>query len=245
MKKLYFLIITLLLLQSIRAQKGKTAASNVYSSEVVIDKQYGVNMYKPLNMMLGGDTVRNDARGYATNGYVHDFYSTGQLLHKGFYVEGQLKVYKNYFPNGQVERNFRMVDLKKSKMVIFYDDGSTKSNIVYVNSEALIWQDFYPNGLPEFIEEYDKSFQYYLHKANYFENGTPENELILNNKKKLLYTQTYYYENGNMKEQGKMKYNTNEYDYEKIGTWLLFDKSGKPTKSIKYASGKVVSEKDL
>ena len=106
--------------------------------------------------MLGGDTVRNDQDGYAANGYLEDFYTTGQLLHKGFYVDGQLKVYKNYYPNGKVERNFRMVDLKKSKMDIFYKDGTPKSKIVYVGSEALKWEDYYPNGTLEFIEVYDK-----------------------------------------------------------------------------------------
>jgi len=248
MKKIYFLIISILIFQSYQAQgnmKGKSAASKVYSADAVIDRQYGINMYQPLNMMLGGDTVRNDANGYAANGYIQDFYSTGQLLHKGFYVDGLLKVYKNYYPNGEVERSFRMVDLKKSKMTIFYDDGSIKSNIVYVHSEALKWEDFYPNGLPEFIEEYDKNFQYYLHKASYYENGTIENELILIHKKKLLFTQIYFYENGNPKEQGEMRYNKAEFDYEKIGTWMLFDKNGKPTKSQKYAVGQVVSEKTL
>jgi hypothetical protein len=247
MKKIYFLIITVLLFISSQAQdqKGRSAASKDYSADAVIHKQYGVNFYQPLNMMLGGDTVRNDANGYAANGYIQDFYTTGQLLHKGFYVDGLLKVYKNYFPNGQVERNFRMVDLKKSKMTIYYKEGSIKSNIVYVHSEALIWEDFYPNGLLEFVEEYDKDFQYYMHKANYYEDGSPENELVLLNKKKLLYTQIYYYSNGKIKEQGEMRYNKAEFDYEKIGTWMFYNESGKATKSQKYASGQVVNEKNL
>lgn len=248
MKKLFLLIFAILLIQSYQSQnnlKDKKLYHDTYSSDVVIDKQYGIIMYQPLNMMLGGDTVRNDENGYAANGYLQDFYTTGQLLHKGFYVDGLLKVYKNYFPSGQVERNFRMVDLKKSKMTIFYKDGTIKSNIIYMHSEALKWEDFYPNGLLEFIEEYDKTFQYYLHKANYFESGAPENELILLHKKKLLYSQTYYHENGNLKEQGEMKYNKAEFDYERIGTWILYNENGKPTKSQKYASGQIVSEKNL
>lgn len=99
--------------------------------------------------------------------------------------------------------------------------------------------------MPEFIEEYDKNFQYYMHKASYYENGNAENELILLNKKKLLYTQTYYHENGKLKEQGEMRYNKAEFDYERIGSWILFDENGNPTKSQKYASGQIVSEKKL
>ena len=107
------------------------------------------------------------------------------------------------------------------------------------------WQDFYPNGNPEFVEEYDKNIQYYVFKANYFENGTPENTLTLTDKKKLILKQIYYHANGQLKEEGEMKYNKSIFDYERIGTWTLFDETGKPTKKVKYSSGKVVSENDL
>lgn len=218
---------------------------DTYVPDAVVNEKYGITMYEKLNMMLGGDTVRNDANGYAANGYLEDYYTTGQLLHKGYYVDGQLKVYKNYYPNGKVERNFRLVDLKKSKMDIFYKDGTPKSKIVYVGSEALKWEDYYPNGTLEFIEVYDKSFQYYVEKANYFENGSPENTLVLEHKKKLLYTQTYFHPNGQIKELGQMKYDRAMFDYTRIGTWKIFDTNGKATKEIKYASGQIQSEKDL
>lgn len=225
--------------------KDNSLYNESYIPDAVIDEKYGITMYEKLNMMLGNDTVRNDENGYAANGYMEDYYTTGQLLHKGFYVEGQLKVYKNYFPNGNVERNFRMVDLKKSKMDIFYKDGTPKAKIIYFESEALKWEDYYPNGVLEFIEAYDKNFQYYVEKGNYFENGTPENTLVLDDKKKLLYTQTYYHTNGKIKEIGQMKYDKSMFDYTKLGTWLKYDDNGNPTKEIKYASGSIVSEKDL
>ncbi|PCJ23603.1 MAG: hypothetical protein COA97_11330 [Flavobacteriales bacterium] len=225
--------------------KDKKLNNETYIPDVVVDEKYGITLYAKLNMMLGGDTVRNDKNGYAANGYIEDYYTTGQLFHKGFYVDGQLKVYKNYYPNGIVERNFRMVDLKKSKMDIYYDDGIPKSKIVYIGNEAMKWEDYYPNGTLEFIEVYNKSIQYYIEKANYFEDGTPENTLVLEHKKKLLYTQTYFHANGQIKELGQMKYNRSEFDYQNIGTWKRFDENGKPTKEIKYASGQIQSEKDL
>ena len=248
MKKSILYLCSIFVVFSVFAQnnlKDKKLYHDTYVPDAVIDAKYGINMYVKLNMMLGGDTVRNDANGYAANGYLEDYYTTGQLLHKGFYVEGQLKVYKNYFPNGTVERNFRMVDLKKSKMDIFYKDGTPKSKIVYVNSEALKWEDYYPNGTLEFIEEYHKSFQYYIFKANYYENGSPENTLELTDKKKLRYTQTYFHPNGKVKEIGEMKYNKSEFDYQHTGTWKKFDENGNATKEIKYANGQVHSEKDL
>lgn len=195
-------------------------------------------------MMLGSDTLRN-VNGYAANGYIKDFYITGQLLHRGFYVEGQLKVYRNFFPNGTVERNFRLIDTKKSKMDIYYKDGTLKSKITYINSEAQSWEDFYPNGAIEFIEVYDKNIQYYIEKANYFEDGTPESTLVLDDKKKLIYTQAYYHENGEVKKVGQMKYLKAEFDYQNIGTWIEYDNTGKAIKEIKYASGAIQSETDL
>ena len=50
------------------------AQSKSYAPEDVINEKFGIQMYEPLNMMLGGDTVRNDANGYAANGFIEDFY---------------------------------------------------------------------------------------------------------------------------------------------------------------------------
>jgi len=247
-KKLYILIFLFLVVYSLKSQNDlsdKSLYHSTYIPDVVLNKKYGIIMYEKLNMMLGGDTVRNDMNGYAANGYEEDYYTTGQLLHKGYYMDGQLKVYKNYFPNGNVERNFRMIDLKRSKMTIYYEEGGVKSDIVYIGSEALKWEDYYRNGTLEFVEEYDKSFQYYIRKANYSENGTPENTLELTDKKRLIYLQSYYHPNGKLKEQGQVKYNKTMFDYERFGEWIIYNDSGVPIKEQKYAVGKIISEKNL
>ena len=130
-------------------------------------------------------------------------------------------------------------------MDLFYNDGTTKSKVFYVDGEAQKWEDYYPNGTLEFKEIYDKDIQYYTEKANYYEDGSPENTLVLENKKKLLYTQTYFYENGTIKELGQMQYDKSMFDYLRLGTWKQFNESGKVTKEIKYANGEVQSEKAL
>ena len=242
MLRIFFFTLTGLLSLSISAQTK--IGEKKYSQDAVIDAKYGITMYKNLNMMLGSDTVRN-INGYAVNGFVKDFYITGELLHKGFYLEGQLKSYRNLFPSGVVERNFRTIDTKKSKMDIYYKDGTLKSKITYINSDAQSWEDYYPNGTLEFIEVYDKDIQHYIEKANYFEDGSPENTLVLENKKKLIYTQTYFHANGEVKKVGQMKYLKTEFDYQNIGTWIEFDDAGKAIKEIKYASGAIQSETAL
>ena len=218
---------------------------NTYDAKTAIDETYGIIIYEKLNMMLGDKSTRNGINGYAANGFLEDYYTTGELLHKGFYVDGQLKIYKNYYPNGNVERNFRMVDIKKSKMTLFYEDGAMKSDIVYVENEALSWIDYYPDGKIEFEEIYDKSFQYYVKKAEYFKDGKPQNILELTDKSKLFYNQISYYENGIVKEQGVVKYNKAMFDYERIGEWKLFNEKGVATKIQKYVKGVVHSEQDL
>jgi len=249
MKKAVLITLSLFVVAVNVAQKNnlndKRLYNNTYDADAVIDKKYGITLYEPLNMMLGKDTVRNDNDGYAANGYEEDYYTTGQLMHKGFYVDGQLKLYKNYYPNGNVERNFRLIDLKKSKMTTYYEDGTMRSNIVYIGNEAQKWEDYYPNGTLEFIEEYNKTFEYYVFKANYYENGTPENTMELTNKKKLLYTQIYYHENGKVKEQGEIKYSMEVFDYQRIGSWKQYDKNGSAIKEVKYSNGNIVSEKNL
>ena len=172
--------------------------------------------------------------------YFGDFYFNADIKYE------KLKAVSSFMeivPNEEL--TYTYVDLKKSKMTIYYKDATVKSEIVYVGSEALKWEEYYPNATLEFVEEYNKSFEYYVFKANYFENGTPENTLELTDKKKLVYTQTYYHANGQIKEQGEMFYNKNVFDYERIGSWKTFDENGSPKKETKYVNGKVHSEKNL
>ncbi len=106
-------ILTLILNLSVFAQNDLTDKKlyhNTYDPKKVIDEKYGIVMYEKLNMMLGKDSIRNGATGYAANGFIEDYYTSGQLLHKGFYVDGQLKIYKNYYPNGKEEQVFRSMD---------------------------------------------------------------------------------------------------------------------------------------
>jgi antitoxin component YwqK of YwqJK toxin-antitoxin module len=222
----------------------KSLYNTTYLPADVIDEKYGIVRYEKLNMLLGGDTVRNK-NGYAANGFIQDYYTSGKLLHKGFYLDGQLKIYKNYYPNGQVERNFRMVDLKKGKMDIFYTDGTKKSKMFYIDGEAQKWEDFFKDGTLEYIEVYDKSISYYVDKRNFYEDGTAESALVLESKRKMIYTQTYFYKNGQVKEEGGMQYDKSMFDYLRIGTWKYFDSAGSLNKEVKYVNGEVFSEKEF
>jgi len=137
----------------------------------VVDEFFGIRMYEPLNVALGGDSVRMDKNGYAADGWREDYYEDGTLLHRGYYIEGQLKVYKNYYPNGQLEREFKSVDGFRSQVSLYYNDGTLKSNVKYVEGAALVWADYFPNGKMEYYEEYHKSFTYHIAKKSFYDNG--------------------------------------------------------------------------
>jgi antitoxin component YwqK of YwqJK toxin-antitoxin module len=218
---------------------------NIYKPEDVIDSIYGITIYEKLNPRLGGDSTRHGNDGHAAEGFIMDYYTNDQLLHKGYYEKGQLKLYKNFYPNGNVERNFRQIDLKKSKMILYYPDGKIKSEITYIDDQPLKWTDYYPNGNPEYYEENNKTFEYYIKQISYYENGAPKKSLELNNKKKLEYTETEYYPNGKIKAQGMVIFNRAVYDYQRKGKWLYYDENGVPVKEEFYANGVLEKEKDL
>jgi antitoxin component YwqK of YwqJK toxin-antitoxin module len=218
------------------------SANNKKYDRSIIDSTYGIQMYEKLNVVLGGDSVRN-CNGYGCNGWVEDYYTTGQLLHKGYYQQGQLKNYKNFFPNGQLERNFRAVDDYKSSLKVYYEDGKPKSDVLYDGQNVIQWTDYYPNGQIEFVENYNRSGEVYVSKKSFFESGKPETSLELVSSKKMLYSSKEFHPNGNVKEEGSVMYNPDMMDYQKIGTWKLYKEDGNPRGEQTYINGRLDSEK--
>ncbi len=194
-------------------------------SEDVIDEVYGITMYEKLNPMLDGDSTRM-CSGYACNGWVTDKYDNGNIIHKGYYVDGQLKVYKNFYPDGTLEREFKGVNTFSALSKLFYPSGTIKSEVKYVEATPMVWSDYYENGQLEYYEEYHKSFDYHIAKRSYYKDGKPESLFEMVNKKKLEYTQNDFYSAGAKKLEGVLIYDKKIYDYRKIGTWKFYTESG-------------------
>ena len=203
-----------------------------YTAEI-IDPTYGITIYEPMNLYLFADSTRIE-EGYAANGWKEDYYSDGSILHKGYYIDGQLKVYKNFYPNGNIERNFKSIDSFKSKVTLFYESGNIKSKVSYSSDFALEWIDYYDNGNMSYLEKYNKDKVSHESKISFYENGNKQEELLIENKKKKLYLYTEYLENGNVKLKGHLKFDNGIYDYVKFGTWNHFDKNGKVQKKDHY-----------
>ena len=217
--------------------KAQVKHGETYEFKDVYDSAYGITAYEALNMNTGGDSTRNDAKGYAAQGWFEDYYPGDQLLHKGYYIDGQLKAYKNFYPSGQVEREFKMTDLSKSAMNVYYQDGKPRSTIVYVGSNAVKEEDYYPSGQLEYIEEYDKKGEYYQQRKFYSANGKPTSILELTDPKRKIYSSKEYYDNGNIKEEGPTIYNEGLGDYQKNGKWKFYNENGTLKEEKSFAKG--------
>src|ERR1043165_2710014 len=216
MKKLLLLLTFLLCFQPGKAQFfGQIPEPTKYDAAKVIDPTYGIVMYEKLNFYTGGDSVRNDKKGYAMQGWMEDVYLTGSTIHKGFYEDGHLKTYKNFYPNGNTEREFKLTDYKKSSLKLYYQDGKMKSDIQYYDGSPQIWTDYYPNGQIEYTEENSKSMEYLINRRSYTEDGKPQELFELIDPKKKVYSRKEYYENGNIKAEGTMIYNPAVIDYQR------------------------------
>lgn len=237
------LLLFLLSFTSLFAQRYMNQVPQVkrYTAAEAVDAEYGIIMYNNLIAAAGGDSLRYTKDGYNTQGWQEDFYVSGKTIHKGYYVDGSIKVFKNYYENGQVERNFTSTDPRRSKLEIFYEDGKPRSKVEYFEGNTQNQYDFYRNGLPEFVEENDKEVQFLYKRNSYYENGTPASTFELIDKKSKKYIKKEYYENGRVKEEGNMFLRKEMGDYLKEGTWMYYDEKGKVIKTEKYYKGELES----
>ena len=203
-----------------------------------IDPAYGIQGYESMVASINGDSVRT-CHGAPCSGYVEDFYTTGALLHKGFYVNGQLQSFKNYFPNGEMERKLGIVDENHCKLQVFYESGAKKSEVKYSYGNVKEWVDYYENGNVEYEEKFDKNFEFVIFRDSYYENGNPQTTMKFENKKDHTYFKKEYHEDGTMAAEGLIHFFTLIGDYRKIDEWKVYDKAGKHIKTEAYVNGKL------
>ena len=127
-------------------------------------------------------------------------------------------------------------------METFYSDGKLRSVTTYFGGNILKAMDYYQSGQIEYEMENDKSMDFILYRKSYNESGKPLEIFECTNPKKKVFYQKEYYDNGNLKTEGELKYNPYKSDYMKDGTWKVYDESGKFLKNEKYAYGERLNE---
>ncbi len=212
-----------------------------YDPAIVVDPDEGIHMYDELIFALGGDSVRYDKKGYNVQTWVEDYYISGKMVHRGFYLDGQLTIFKNYYENGQVERSFRVIDYKRCELTVFYDNGKIRSEIFYYNQNPQKETDYFKDGTIEFEEVNEKDMEY-LYKRNFYKpDGLPESTLEIIDKKKKTYDKKDFYPNGKVKEEGGMRFLFDKHDYVREGSWSFYDETGVLLKKENYQSGQLMA----
>lgn len=217
---------------------SKQLPKHTYDSTVV-DSTYGIVMYERLNASLGGDSIRKCGV-YPCQNWQTDQYTSGQMLHKGFYIDGQLKTYKNYYPNGNVEREFIGQDNFNSSVKLYYSSGQMKSSIKYKDGVAKEWTDYHPNGQVMYEEKMNNKMEYYVYQKFYYADGKPQKITEQKEKKGTIFKYEEYNSNGTLKVQGE-KLVTSDGQFINHGVWKYFDDKGSVSRSEKWDHGTKIS----
>lgn len=212
--------------------------------ELTEDPTATVDGYEGLLASLGGDSVRSCA-GYACSGWVEDHYPDGAIKHRGFYHEGHLMVFKNFHPDGTLEREFKVLDNVKSSMRTYHANGELRTETRYTNGIALVYEEHYANGQLRYAEEKHRSEPYYLRMDLYRPDGHPISTLRLVDKRSVTFEQAEYWPDGRVRCKGQARYDPNRMDTKRIGTWTYFDQGGQPRFAEAYVDGKVHELKPL
>lgn len=241
-KKNILALCALLLTGIVSAQRFADQVPQIrrYLQKDVVDTANGISMYNKLLEAIGGDSVTFNKAGYNLQGWNEDFYVSGKLLHRGYYIDGKAIVFKNFFENGQCERTVVNPDPLHCNIDIYFEDGKQRRQINYYNGQPQKRYDFYVNGLPKYAEENEKDMKYLTLKKSWYSNGQMENIIELTDVKSKKYAAKTYYTNGQVKEEGVLVLSA-EGTYIKDGTWFLYDSSGKNKKTEKYNAAKFTS----
>lgn len=210
-----------------------------YTVDEAFDPASGIKMYNKLVPSIGGDSIRYNNAGYNLQGWQEDYYMNGKLLHKGFYVDGQIKVFKNFYESGQIERSIVVSDPARCSVDIYYPSGTVRTQILYFSGNAQNEYSFFPNGNKASIIEKDKEAQFLYKENKFYEDGSPAKEISIIDKKSKKYIEKEYYENGKVKVEGHMFYKPELNDYQKEGEWAYYNEKGQLVKKEKYKNGKL------
>jgi len=199
-----------------------------------------VDEYTKYTPLLGGKEVRKKD-GLKINGMIKDFYPDSTLKHKGYYQNGQLvSTYKNYFPNGKLERSFTASGTFKLVIESFFYNGLPREYVEYRKGVVVKYIEYHHNGKMATYEEHDKKKGYYISLKNYYFNGNLKSSLELIDKKKFDYYEKEFFKSGKIKEEGSVHYNAAQYDYQRNGEWKVYNEKGLQVETKHYYEGELI-----
>lgn len=227
------------------------SSAQYYDAPTWVDEQYVIGdggteplaeleRYERLNKSLGGDSIRL-CDGQPCIGWVEDAYADGTLKHKGYYDGGELVLYKNYYQNGALERDFKQLDALKSVMRAYHDNGNLRSEARYADGASYEYTDYYVDGKMRYQEVKHRKQPYYITMNLFAGDGNPISKLLLVDKKKIEFNQQEFHPGGALKCEGRARYDPARMDTQRIGTWNYFDTAGGVVKEEDYDGGKLAT----
>lgn len=199
-----------------------------------------LNRYDRLNAQVGGDSLRI-CPGGPCSGWVEDRYPDGTLRHRGSYADGRLLVYRNYFPDGALEREFKQQDAIKSVMRTYHRNAKLRSETRYANGSSFAYSDYYMDGKLRYTEERHRKEPYYLRMDLYSSRGEPISLLRLVDRKKVEFELKEYFPGGSLRSEGRARYDPRRMDSQRVGTWRHYTPDGSVEREEDYVAGKVHS----
>lgn len=237
-KKYFIIVISVLGVKVSFAQRFSDQIPQIkrYEQADVVDSLEGIKVYNKLLEAIGGDSVTYNKAGYNLQGWHEDYYKSGKLLHRGYYIDGKVIVFKNFFENGQCERTVVNPDPLHCNIDVYFEDGKQRKQINYYNGLPQKRYDFYASGLPKYAEENEKEMKYLTLKKSWYSNGQAEQIIELVDAKSRKYQQKTFYASGQVKEEGVLIQQPDG-SYAKDGVWTVYDSAGKK-KTEKYTATK-------
>jgi len=204
------------------------------------DPSPDLSVYDAMNKALGGDSVRL-CGGNPCLGWVEDQHKDGSLKHRGYYDGGQLTIYKNYRPDGSMEREFRSIDAVRSVQRTYHANGQLRSETKYIDGRSVQYEDHYVDGTLRYAEERHRSEPYFLRMDLFAADGKPVSTLQLVDKRRVEFVQREYHPGGALRSEGRARYDPSRMDTQRIGTWTYYDQAGAVVKHEDYQDGRVAT----
>lgn len=229
--KYIFLLLALCLGLLMPAQKKQsTKVTKVllkkYTQAEVLDSIEGIKIYNKLIAALNGDSTRLDKDGSLAQGWREDYYINGKLLHKGFYKDGKLDLFRNFYENGKNERVMASLDPTRVNIDVYYDNGNQRKQTNYYNAFPQKISEFYVTGLLKTLEEYDNVKKQLTRKKTWYASGQTESEMTWDPRSKKYLIKTYH-PNGKIHESGQIVFSSEKNEFFKSGIWTIIDEEGK------------------
>jgi antitoxin component YwqK of YwqJK toxin-antitoxin module len=173
------------------------------------------------------------------NGWVLDQYPGGALRHRGYYEDGRLTFYRNFYPSGQVERVFSTLKGRRSMLYTYNASGTLFSESRFYNGNRIQYQDYHTNGRLRYFEEKHHSEPYYLRMGSYRSNSEPITLLRMVDRRKVVYVMREYHNGGVVGAEGPLRYFAGRRSTLRDGVWRIYDVEGRLLRKDHYVSGEL------